>query len=154
MKHMRDAGLIGHTIKHGVKLLSGGADEFKIPIKIEVTSSSTRARESIEAVGGKVHYKYLNKLNLRVHLKPHKFPVPPRLACPPRKWIMKHMHSLAPVYTNMPKAQHMIEHAKADVQSQLARDENMKTLREEIKASRGVTNPNSPRPKRLSRYHQ
>jgi hypothetical protein len=148
LKHMRDTGLVGKGVKFGTKLLAAGYENFKIPIKIEVTTASEKAKAAIEAAGGQVHFKYLNKLNLRVHTKPWKFPVLPRLACPPKKWLAKHKSSLAPVYMLMPKVRDLLRIIDSDEMSNAVRHAKMEKLREQIEASRGVPNPNSTQPQK------
>ena len=92
MKHLFDSGLVTR-IRHGVKLLGTGADEFKVPVDIEVTQASKSAIAAIEQCGGSIKTVYHNRLGLRVLLKPEKFDgVLPRRARPPPK--------LMPYYLN------------------------------------------------------
>ncbi|GAQ82313.1 Mitochondrial ribosomal protein L15 precursor [Klebsormidium nitens] len=89
MKTLKDAGAIGKAMRDGVKLLGRGSDEFKHPIKIEVTRVSEQARKTIEAAGGTVTTVYYNKLGLRALYKPEWFikkgRMIPRPARPPPK---------------------------------------------------------------------
>lgn len=73
IKTMRDIGLVTGTIKHGVKILARGFEQFKIPIKIEASRASEGAIKAIESAGGDFTAKYFNKLGLRAHLNPDWF---------------------------------------------------------------------------------
>jgi len=85
MKHLFDCRIVG-KIKHGVKLLSKGADRLSQPITIEVTRASKSAIDVVEAAGGRVTTVYYNRLGLRALLKPHSFEGPlPRRARPKPK---------------------------------------------------------------------
>merc|ERR1712032_1722837 len=57
MKHLFDCRIVG-KIKHGVKLLSKGADRLSQPITIEVTRASKSAIDVVEAAGGRVTTVY------------------------------------------------------------------------------------------------
>lgn len=72
MKHLFDTRIVG-KIKHGVKLLSKGADRLRQPITIEVTRASKSAIDVVETAGGRVTTVYYNRLGLRALLKPHTF---------------------------------------------------------------------------------
>jgi len=102
LKDLVDAGMTKtNAIKHGVKLLSDGADRLKTPIRIDVSRASTRAIDAIESVGGEVTTVHYNKLALRALLKPHKFHALPRFALPPPKLMeyytnWKHRGYLSP----------------------------------------------------------
>jgi len=87
MKEIHDSGLCG-GIKHGVKLLGDGADNFTMKnLEIEVSQSSKSAIDAIEQNDGKITTVYHNRLGLRALLKPHKFEgrALPRRAKPPPK---------------------------------------------------------------------
>ncbi|KAI8977656.1 ribosomal protein L18e/L15P [Mycotypha africana] len=84
MKHLLDSRCI-HKIEDGVKLLSNGAETFKIPITIEVSRASQKAIEAVEKAGGKIVTRYYNALGLRSLIHPEKFTVLPKLARPLRK---------------------------------------------------------------------
>jgi len=53
MRDLAVAGVVGR-IKHGVKILGGGAEFFSTPLKLEVTSASESALEAIKKAGGEV----------------------------------------------------------------------------------------------------
>lgn len=78
---MRDfvkAGMFpASSIKSGVKLLGDGKEFLKDKLLIEVPWASSAAIEAIEAKGGYVTTVHYNRLALRAHLKPHKFPAKP-----------------------------------------------------------------------------
>jgi large subunit ribosomal protein L15 len=133
IKKMRETNLVGKGIKFGVKLLAGDSNEkLDIPLRIQVTSASEKAKNMIEAAGGQVQFLYLNRLNLRSHLKPHKFQLLPRLARPPKKWLAKHKDSLASVYSEMPQVQEMIEHIRKEEAQKAAKYEMLDQLRSEV----------------------
>lgn len=91
MKHLRDSGAVGRKILHGVKLLSTGAEGFKVPLHLEVSQASEAARKAIEAAGGSVTTVYYNTLGLRALLKPDWFAkkgrLLPRPARPPPRLV-------------------------------------------------------------------
>lgn len=78
---MRDfvkAGMFpASSIKSGVKLLADGKEFLKDKLLIEVPWASSSAIQAIEAKGGYVTTVHYNRLALRAHLKPHKFPTKP-----------------------------------------------------------------------------
>ena len=49
----------------GVKLLGRGAEDFDMPITIEVQQASQSAITAVENAGGSIVCKYYNKLGLR-----------------------------------------------------------------------------------------
>ena len=68
--------------------MSGPDGENKVDIKInlEVSRVSAKARELIEAAGGRVTRVHYNRLGLRALLSPHKFPrgLPKPASAPPK----------------------------------------------------------------------
>ena len=113
MKDFVDAGAVNRKIAHGVKILArsrrgvahfnddsddeegegneeGSDDEssaaFNIKVNLEVSRVSAKAKELIEAAGGKVTRVHYNRLGLRALLKPHKFPqgLPKPARTPPK----------------------------------------------------------------------
>ncbi|KAM9978583.1 hypothetical protein ACTFIY_012321 [Dictyostelium cf. discoideum] len=89
MKHLFDANCTG-AIKHGIKLLSDGKQNFKHKINIELSDFSTPARETVEALGGVAQNVYYDRLGLRFLLKPHKFDFVPNRARVPLKYVNKY----------------------------------------------------------------
>jgi large subunit ribosomal protein L15 len=79
---MRDfvkAGMFpASSIKSGVKLLGDGKEFVKDRLLIEVPWASASAIQAIESKGGYVTTVHYNRLALRAHLKPHKFPLMPK----------------------------------------------------------------------------
>ncbi|EOQ99815.1 hypothetical protein E3P92_02011 [Wallemia ichthyophaga] len=76
----------GLSKKDGVKILSDLKPTAQLPpVHIEASSASKPAIEAIEAAGGSFTHKYFNKLSLRQHLNPHKFPIPVHEAAPTKK---------------------------------------------------------------------
>lgn len=88
-RELHDSG-IGGKVKQAVKLLARGATRLRQPLYIEATAASTNAQRLIEESGGQLTKIFYNKLGLRAHLKPHRFAILPRLARPPRWWLLKH----------------------------------------------------------------
>lgn len=81
MKVIRDSGLLGNTCpKWGIKLLGSGKKLFrsenKHPLKFEVSDVSKEANDAVEATGGEVKKVWFNRVSMRAHFKPHKFPIP------------------------------------------------------------------------------
>lgn len=86
MKDLVDAGMAKNSrIKHGIKLLSKGAERVTSPIRIEISRASKKAIDAIEGAGGEITTVHYNRLALRALLKPHKFEILPRRALPPPK---------------------------------------------------------------------
>ncbi|KAL7533466.1 hypothetical protein ACHAXR_005251 [Thalassiosira sp. AJA248-18] len=78
MKDFVNAGMFpASSIKSGVKLLGDGKEFLKDKLHIEVPWASKSAIEAIESKGGFVTTVHYNRLALRAHLKPHKFPMKP-----------------------------------------------------------------------------
>jgi large subunit ribosomal protein L15 len=55
------SGLLGNTIKDGIKLLARGGSELKTPIDIMVSRASATAIQAVEAAGGKIVTRYYTK---------------------------------------------------------------------------------------------
>ncbi|EDO15025.1 hypothetical protein Kpol_1007p9 [Vanderwaltozyma polyspora DSM 70294] len=73
MKKMKDLGLITGPIKHGVKILGRGCEDFNVPIKIEASRASDRAIKAIESAGGDFTARYFSDFGLKAHLSPSWF---------------------------------------------------------------------------------
>lgn len=73
MRELRASNAVGRKIADGVKLLSRGASTFAVPVHLEVSAASQKAREAVENAGGSVATVYYNKLGLRALLKPEWF---------------------------------------------------------------------------------
>eukprot|EP01026_Neomeris_dumetosa_P082984 TRINITY_DN95741_c1_g1_i3.p1 TRINITY_DN95741_c1_g1~~TRINITY_DN95741_c1_g1_i3.p1 ORF type:complete len:307 (-),score=29.21 TRINITY_DN95741_c1_g1_i3:468-1388(-) len=75
MKDIRDSGACNRKLhRHdGLVLLERGAEKFDIPIHVQVTAVSNKAKAAIEAAGGSVTKTYYNKLGLRALLYPEWF---------------------------------------------------------------------------------
>lgn len=95
MRHLWQCGAVSMSYKKlardnwGIKLLSRGAEDFNIPVQIEVARASRTAIAAIEEAGGQVACKYYNKLGLKALLHPEKFHAIPRVPLPiprVRKW--------------------------------------------------------------------
>ncbi|KAL0079678.1 ribosomal protein L18e/L15P [Phycomyces blakesleeanus] len=89
MKDLLDSRCI-HKIEDGVKILSVGAEQFNIPITIEVSRASQKAIEAIEKAGGTVSLRYFNAIGLRALIHPEKFTKTPKAAAPIRKEDIKY----------------------------------------------------------------
>ena len=82
---LRESGCVAH-IKHGVKLLGGGAGVFTTPgVRIEVSAASAGAIAAVEGAGGgaAVTSVYLTRLALHAHLHPERYDIPIRAPRPP-----------------------------------------------------------------------
>lgn len=73
MKSLRDAGVVGKKIPHGVKILARGAEYFKHTVHLQVSKCSLKAEEAIERNGGTVRLVYYDKTGLRGLLKPEAY---------------------------------------------------------------------------------
>lgn len=80
MQVLRDSGILGGGAvcpKNGIKLLAKNVQLFTntpLPLQIEVTDASVAAQRAVEVAGGKVKLVWFNRLGLRAHFKPEKFP--------------------------------------------------------------------------------
>eukprot|EP00271_Cylindrocystis_brebissonii_P018521 TRINITY_DN528_c0_g6_i1.p1 TRINITY_DN528_c0_g6~~TRINITY_DN528_c0_g6_i1.p1 ORF type:complete len:501 (+),score=53.62 TRINITY_DN528_c0_g6_i1:374-1876(+) len=87
MKHLKDAGAIGKAWRDGVKLLGRGGDDWEIPVHLEVSRVTLKAKEAIERAGGSVTRVHFNRLGLRALYKPDWFAkkgrLLPKMARPP-----------------------------------------------------------------------
>lgn len=59
------SGIVGHTIKDGIKLLARGASDLKTPVDIMVSRASASAIKAVEAAGGKIVTRYYTKQAIR-----------------------------------------------------------------------------------------
>jgi len=92
VKDLYDAKCI-KKIDFGVKILSKGAEEVNIPLKLEVSDASGSAIETVKKFGGSIEISWKSKLKMREYLKPHHFPLP--LAEPmPHARIVNKLESL------------------------------------------------------------
>ncbi|KAL3688543.1 hypothetical protein R1sor_014852 [Riccia sorocarpa] len=89
MKTLKDAGAVGKKTLDGMKLLGRGAEEFKLPIHIEVSRVSERAKAAIEASGGSVRRVHYNQLGLKALLDPEWFQKKGRLLPKPARPPLK-----------------------------------------------------------------
>ncbi|KAL2630606.1 hypothetical protein R1flu_015292 [Riccia fluitans] len=89
IKTLKDAGAVGKKMLDGMKLLGRGAEEFKLPIHIEVSRVSERAKAAIEAAGGSVRRVHYNQLGLKALLDPEWFNKKGRLLPKPARPPLK-----------------------------------------------------------------
>jgi len=59
------SGIVGPSIRDGIKLLASGADKLRTPVDITVSRASAEAIKAIEAVGGRIVTRYYTKQALR-----------------------------------------------------------------------------------------
>lgn len=85
MKTLKDAGALGKKVKDGVKLLGRGSEKLSLPLNIEVSRVSGRAKEALEAAGGSVMRVHYNQLGLRALLNPKWFEEKGRLLPQPAR---------------------------------------------------------------------
>mmetsp|Transcript_6908 Transcript_6908/g.9304 ORF Transcript_6908/g.9304 Transcript_6908/m.9304 type:complete len:317 (-) Transcript_6908:54-1004(-) len=88
IKDLVDAGVTKiNAVKHGVKLLAKGKENFTAPLRIEISRASSEAIKAIEAAGGEITTVHYNRLALKALLKPHRFDILPKRASPPPKLL-------------------------------------------------------------------
>lgn len=83
------SGLVGRSVKQGIKLLGSGAEAFSAKLDIEVSDASISAIARVEECGGSIVTRHFSRVALRAHLKPEKFAVQPKTPAPGPKH-MKH----------------------------------------------------------------
>lgn len=92
LQSLKNAGLFkANAIKHGVKLLSDGKNQFKetpIALDLHVSRASSAAIAAVESAGGTVTSCHYNQLALRTILRPEKYDDTnrPKIARPPPKF--------------------------------------------------------------------
>jgi large subunit ribosomal protein L15 len=79
--------------KYGILITGFGGDVLDFPLQLEVSDVTREAFEKIKEQGGGVKVIYRNKLSMRIHLKPWRYPVP--MLPPICNWItVKKMEAL------------------------------------------------------------
>jgi large subunit ribosomal protein L15 len=101
MKTLYDSGCIPR-VEWGVKLLRGGVTSDMLrealrgaPLHMQVSDTSSLARECVEGAEGSVHLIWFNRVTLRAHLAPLKFlrrhgRLPGHTGVPPPKLAAKY----------------------------------------------------------------
>ncbi|SOV19077.1 mitochondrial ribosomal protein L15 precursor, putative [Plasmodium sp. gorilla clade G2] len=79
-RHLHDSKCI--KVKNGVKLFNINDYPFPYKIDIEVSHADQSSIDVIKKVGGSVTIIYMERVNLRAHIKPYKFDVLPKNARP------------------------------------------------------------------------
>eukprot|EP00921_Rhytidocystis_pertsovi_P006756 GHVQ01011457.1.p1 GENE.GHVQ01011457.1~~GHVQ01011457.1.p1 ORF type:complete len:362 (-),score=8.66 GHVQ01011457.1:269-1354(-) len=79
-RHLHDCRCV--KIKNGVRLFNVNDYPFPYKVDIEVAGADQSSIDAIRRVGGSVTVTYLDRVNLRAHVKPYKFDVLPRTARP------------------------------------------------------------------------
>lgn len=79
-RHLHDSKCV--RVKNGVKLFNVNDYPFPYKIDIEVMNADQSSIDAIKRVGGSVTIVYMEKINLRAHVKPYKFEILPRTARP------------------------------------------------------------------------
>eukprot|EP00366_Plasmodium_knowlesi_P003229 XP_002260726.1 ribosomal protein L15, putative [Plasmodium knowlesi strain H] len=79
-RHLHDSKCV--KVKNGVKLFNVNDYPFPYKIDIEVANADQSSIDVIKKVGGTVTIVYMERVNLRAHIKPYKFEVLPRTARP------------------------------------------------------------------------
>jgi large subunit ribosomal protein L15 len=64
-KELIRSGILGRSIKDGIKLLAKGSEKLRTPIDIVVSRASATAIKAIEDAGGKIVTRYYTKESLR-----------------------------------------------------------------------------------------
>lgn len=60
-----NSGVVGHSIKDGIKLLARGGETMKTPVDIMVSRASAAAIKAIEDAGGKIVTRFYTKESLK-----------------------------------------------------------------------------------------
>ncbi|SBT72191.1 mitochondrial ribosomal protein L15 precursor, putative [Plasmodium malariae] len=79
-RHLHDSKCV--KVKNGVKLFNVNDYPFPYKIDIEVSNADQSSIDVIKKVGGSVTIIYMERVNLRAHIKPYKFEILPRTARP------------------------------------------------------------------------
>ncbi|KYN95893.1 putative mitochondrial ribosomal protein L15 precursor [Plasmodium gaboni] len=79
-RHLHDSKCI--KVKNGVKLFNINDYPFPYKIDIEVSHADQSSIDVIKKVGGSVTIIYMERVNLRAHIKPYKFDILPKTARP------------------------------------------------------------------------
>ncbi|CRG95801.1 mitochondrial ribosomal protein L15 precursor, putative [Plasmodium gallinaceum] len=79
-RHLHDSKCI--KVKNGVKLFNVNDYPFPYKIDIEVSNADQSSIDVIKKVGGSVTIIYMERVNLRAHIKPYKFEILPKTARP------------------------------------------------------------------------
>ncbi|VWU49031.1 mitochondrial ribosomal protein L15 precursor, putative [Hepatocystis sp. ex Piliocolobus tephrosceles] len=79
-RHLNDSKCV--KVKNGVKLFNVNDYPFPYKIDIEVANADQSSIDVIKKVGGTVTIIYMERVNLRAHIKPYKFEILPRTARP------------------------------------------------------------------------
>lgn len=91
--------LVHGRVKYGVKLLANNASDSlrcPIPLNVEVTHSTRKARDYLRANGGDIKFVYHSRLTLRELLKPGSLGhyTPASHAVPPPRLSLRYEHQL------------------------------------------------------------
>lgn len=70
---MKECGLITGMLRDGVKILSNGAETYKVPLNVEASQASEKSIQTIEKLGNTFSARYFTKLSLRAHVDPDWF---------------------------------------------------------------------------------
>ncbi|SBT45142.1 mitochondrial ribosomal protein L15 precursor, putative [Plasmodium ovale wallikeri] len=79
-RHLNDSKCV--KVKNGVKLFNVNDYPFPYKIDIEVSNADQSSIDVIKKVGGSVTIVYMERVNLRAHIKPYKFEILPKTARP------------------------------------------------------------------------
>ncbi|SCM07203.1 mitochondrial ribosomal protein L15 precursor, putative [Plasmodium chabaudi adami] len=79
-RHLYDSKCV--RVKNGVKLFNINDYPFPYKINIEVANADQSSIDTIKKVGGSITIIYMERVNLRAHIKPYKFEILPKTARP------------------------------------------------------------------------
>lgn len=146
IEKMKRYGIVSGTIKDGVKILSNGKENFKVPLNIEASKASIPAIRTINKNGFKYTSVYHSKLGLTAHINPNRFYLKkgylPLQARPTHKRDIKY-------YSNPLKKGYLLE----DRSILLDRLENYQVKREVPKSSLDLQLEQAST-KKFNDYHQ
>jgi large subunit ribosomal protein L15 len=113
------AGLVGRSVKQGIKLLGNGSVAFTAKVDIEVSDASLSAISRVEECGGSIVTRHFSRVALRAHLKPEKFAVMPKAPAPSSKHMKHYLNDAKRGYLSrhVQLKQHAARSATAEVTS-------------------------------------
>lgn len=110
LKTLYDSNVV--QFDQGVKLLAGGKEKLKTPVKLQLSDASAEALKAVESAGGSLEKVYFNHVTMRAHLKPERFAIlPTKNATPPPRLWDRYPH-LAPVHVDKRKSAQITPAAK------------------------------------------
>ncbi|KJP86148.1 hypothetical protein AK88_04199 [Plasmodium fragile] len=152
-RHLHDSKCV--KVKNGVKLFNVNDYPFPYKIDIEVATADQSSIDVIKKVGGTVTIVYMERINLRAHIKPYKFEILPRTARPNLDAIhyLEKMRSRGCLVKYI-KPLWLIEEEKRIINELTEVEESSKLCPEETDSSWGDTEDEQKRRERLLRAYR